>query len=142
MGSFPSVKSREVKFYYGNPRNRFWKTLGEIYGVNIGQSVKEKTAFLSAHRLALWDIVRLSEIRGSSDSSLKCVEPVDLSQILNTSPIEYILCNGKKAYELFVKHYPKLSATCLPSTSPANARFDKDKWKNAFVEIDNTAYLQ
>ena len=24
LGSFPSVKSREVKFYYGHPKNRFW----------------------------------------------------------------------------------------------------------------------
>ena len=25
LGSFPSVKSREVCFYYGHPQNRFWK---------------------------------------------------------------------------------------------------------------------
>ena len=24
LGSFPSVKSREVQFYYGHPQNRFW----------------------------------------------------------------------------------------------------------------------
>ena len=27
LGSFPSVKSREVQFYYGHPQNRFWKLL-------------------------------------------------------------------------------------------------------------------
>ena len=25
LGSFPSVKSRENNFYYGHPKNRFWK---------------------------------------------------------------------------------------------------------------------
>ena len=25
LGSFPSVKSREEGFFYGHPRNRFWK---------------------------------------------------------------------------------------------------------------------
>ena len=33
LGSFPSVKSREVSFYYGNKQNRFWKTLSEYYGM-------------------------------------------------------------------------------------------------------------
>lgn len=27
LGSFPSVKSRQVEFYYGNRQNRFWKIL-------------------------------------------------------------------------------------------------------------------
>lgn len=27
LGSFPSVKSREVGFYYGHPQNRFWRVL-------------------------------------------------------------------------------------------------------------------
>ena len=25
LGSFPSVKSREEGFFYGHPRNRFWR---------------------------------------------------------------------------------------------------------------------
>ena len=27
LGTMPSVKSREVGFYYGHPKNRFWKVL-------------------------------------------------------------------------------------------------------------------
>lgn len=30
LGSFPSVKSREQQFYYGHPRNRFWKVIAEL----------------------------------------------------------------------------------------------------------------
>ena len=30
LGSFPSVKSREISFYYGHPQNRFWKIIGTI----------------------------------------------------------------------------------------------------------------
>ena len=36
-GSFPSVKSREVGFYYGNKQNRFWKMLSQIF-----EEVQEK----------------------------------------------------------------------------------------------------
>ena len=32
LGSFPSVKSREVSFYYGHPQNRFWKVTAGIFG--------------------------------------------------------------------------------------------------------------
>ena len=39
LGSFPSVKSRETDFYYGNPQNRFWRVgsraLRLLQGVNV-----------------------------------------------------------------------------------------------------------
>ena len=35
LGSFPSVKSREMNFYYGHPQNRFWKVLAYILEVPI-----------------------------------------------------------------------------------------------------------
>ena len=31
LGSFPSVKSREEGFYYGNKNNRFWRMLSSVY---------------------------------------------------------------------------------------------------------------
>ena len=31
LGSLPSVKSREVGFYYMHPQNRFWRVLEEIF---------------------------------------------------------------------------------------------------------------
>ena len=33
LGSFPSVKSREEGFFYGHPRNRFWKILTAVCDV-------------------------------------------------------------------------------------------------------------
>ena len=32
LGSFPSVKSREGRFFYHHPRNRFWKVLTAVFG--------------------------------------------------------------------------------------------------------------
>jgi len=31
LGSFPSVKSRQNNFYYGNSKNRFWKVLASAF---------------------------------------------------------------------------------------------------------------
>lgn len=30
LGTIPSPKSREMGFYYGHPRNRFWKVLAQL----------------------------------------------------------------------------------------------------------------
>ena len=32
LGSFPSVKSRQNEFYYGNPQNRFWRVIAGCEG--------------------------------------------------------------------------------------------------------------
>ena len=57
--------------------------------------------------------------------------------ILKTANIEKIITNGKKADLLYKKYIePKfnIKATCLPSTSPANAQWSLDRlcdvWKN------------
>ena len=31
LGSFPSVKSREMAFFYGHPQNRFWRLVAALY---------------------------------------------------------------------------------------------------------------
>lgn len=133
LGSFPSVKSRENAFFYGNPHNRFWKLLAEIYGAATPQSVDEKKSFLLSRNIALWDIVSECEIEGSLDSNIKNYVVADLDKVLKQAKIEKILLNGGTAAKIFFKHYPQLAtiAVALPSTSPANARFDKTDWLSA-----------
>jgi hypoxanthine-DNA glycosylase len=130
LGSFPSVKSREVGFYYGNKQNRFWKMLGQVFGEEVGETIENKKEYLLKHNIALWDIVKSSDIEGSLDKNLKNVEVVDLNDILKKAKIEKIICNGKKAYNLFTKSYPNLQAIYVTSTSSANRRYDIEKWKS------------
>ena len=52
LGSLPSVKSREVGFYYGHPKNRFWNTLEQVFDEKIGNTIEEKTNFLLTHQIA------------------------------------------------------------------------------------------
>ena len=132
LGSFPSVISREVGFYYGNRRNRFWSLLGKIFREEIGENVDSKKAFLLKHGIALWDIAESCDVKGSSDSEIKNVSVVDLDIILNVADIGLIICNGKKSYEIFSKNYDlPIKSVCLPSTSPANVSFDESKWFDA-----------
>ena len=136
LGSFPSVKSREIQFYYGHSQNRFWKVLAALFEAPLPGSVDEKKTFLKEHRIALWDVIEQCDIIGSSDSSIKNVVPTDLNVILNAAQIEHIYCNGATSYKLFNKYQAEStgqSAVRLPSTSPANAQWSLERlieeWK-------------
>ena len=137
LGSFPSVISREVGFYYGNKRNRFWGLMRRIYGEDFGESKEEKTEFLLKNRIALWDAVVSCDIKGSLDADIKVHASADLGIIFSVADIKRILCNGKKSYNLTVAAYGDLKAKIyyLPSTSPANANFDEGAWTDIFNRI-------
>lgn len=130
LGSFPSVKSREVEFFYGHKQNRFWKVLATLLNEKIPETIAEKKQLLLTHSIALWDVIKSCTITGSSDSSIKNVVPNDLESILQTAKILQIFTNGSTADRLYKKNiFPvtKLTAIKLHSTSPANAAFTLDK---------------
>lgn len=136
LGSFPSVKSRETAFFYGHPQNRFWRVMAAILDEPIPVTVAEKTALLTSHGIALWDVIASCNIVGSSDSSITNVTPTDLTPILTTGTIRAIFTNGTTATRLYNKYQRPvtgLPTIPLPSTSPANAQKTLDdligKWK-------------
>ena len=138
LGSFPSVKSREARFFYGHPQNRFWKLMALIFEDDLPQTVEEKRAFLLRNNIAVWDVIRSCDITGSSDASIKNVVPNDLSTILNTANISNIYVNGKTAYKYYEKYTKPLiqrDAICLPSTSPANAAWNMERLESEWKVI-------
>lgn len=130
LGSFPSVKSREISFYYGHPRNRFWTLLSALLKQPIPVSIEEKKNFLLSYHIALWDVIQSCEIKGSSDSSIKNVVPNNILSLIEQSSVTHIYANGSKAYSLYEKYCKPdifLPITKLPSTSPANAAFPLER---------------
>ena len=91
LGSFPSVKSREVNFFYGHPHNRFWKVVSRLLNEDEPQSVDEKKAFLLRNRIALWDSIVSCEIENSADNTIEKVKPNDISIILKNADTKEIL---------------------------------------------------
>lgn len=130
LGSFPSVKSRETQFFYGHPQNRFWALLACLCSEDIPGTLEEKKAFLARNRIALYDVIERCSIVGSSDSSIRDVEPADLRPILNSSKVgNRIFVNGAKAHTLYQRYIQPvlgIQAEKLPSTSPANAACSLD----------------
>ena len=101
LGTMPSPKSREIGFFYMHPQNRFWSVMAEVFG--------EKFEY--------------------KNNGIKA----DIA-INTASQIRHIICTGKTAFNLWQKncaalYEPRYNLTvhCLPSTSPANAQWGKEK---------------
>ena len=75
---------------------------------------------------------------GSSDSSIKNVQPTDIGMILEKTNITRIYANGNKAGQLYKRYqFPVTGrkATVLPSTSPANAAWSLERLCEAWHVI-------
>ena len=129
LGSFPSVKSRESGFFYGHPQNRFWRVLSAVFENPTPTTIAEKKKFLLSNHIAVWDVLYSCEISGSADSTIKKTVPNDVEMILNNCNIKRIFVNGKTAekyYKKYLLQTLRRDATCLPSTSPANAAWSEE----------------
>ena len=143
LGSFPSVKSREGRFFYHHPQNRFWKVLAGVLNEPLPGTIEEKKSFLLKNRIALWDVIASCTIEGSSDSSIKNVVPNDLSGILSAAEISRIFCNGGASFQYYKKYQePRTgrSAVRLPSTSPANAAWSLDRLVREWTVIRDSLH--
>ena len=137
LGSFPSVISRKVNFYYANPNNRFWKVLSNVFE----EEIDDRKEFLIHHHIALWDVIYSCRIEGSSDASIHDVKVNDIQSLVKNSSIHTIFTTGKKA-EMLYKKYIDIDIDCiyLPSTSSANARMHVDDLVNAYKQIKERIY--
>lgn len=135
LGSMPSVISREANFYYANKSNRFWKILSVLFCKKLDNN-KDKEKFLLENNIALWDVIKSCDIKGSSDTSIKNVIVNDIESILKNSNIKAIACTGLKAYKLFNKYFDvNCDVIYLPSPSSANAKLSLDDLVNEYKVI-------
>lgn len=138
LGTMPSPKSREVGFYYGHPRNRFWKVVSDVCGEVLPESKEDKIAFALRNKIAVWDVLAGCEIKGADDSSIRNPIPNDMDVILKQADIRAVFATGTKAGQLYKRycyHKTGIEAICLPSTSPANCRVSYEELYEAYAVI-------
>ena len=131
LGSMPGVISLQAVEYYANPRNAFWKIIGELFELDIECSYESRIRQISELPLVLWDTLRACQRSGSLDSSIlrQQIEANDIGGLLEQySGLRAIVFNGA-ASEKYLKQLVKqdvparreLALLKMPSTSPANA---------------------
>jgi hypoxanthine-DNA glycosylase len=146
LGSLPGVKSLEMREYYAQPYNAFWRIMGELTGAGPALEYPARLARLRAHGIAVWDVLAAGEREGSLDSSIVRASIVvnDFNAFFERHRQLRLICfNGNTAAGLFTrKVLPRLDPAwaaierrALPSTSPAYAslRFEQKlaRWREA-----------
>lgn len=144
LGSLPGQKSLQVQRYYAHPQNAFWKIISDLFGGEVSAPYARRVKILTAHGIALWDVLAAAERPGSLDSAIvhDSAQTNDFRSFFRSHPrIRRVFFNGRKAEELFTRRvlpelgpdFAGISYVCLPSTSPAHAgmTFAKklDKWR-------------
>jgi len=124
LGSFPSVLSLAHGEYYGNPKNRFWAVMEELFAIPAALPYAERCQRLTREGVALWDVVRGCTREGSADSRIRNPVPNDITGFVRAHPsVRLIALNGTTAGHLYHRFamVPDIPSVTLPSTSPANA---------------------
>jgi double-stranded uracil-DNA glycosylase len=149
LGSLPGKVSLERGEYYAQPRNNFWRIMGELTGAAPDLPYQKRLRLLKESRIAVWDVCAAAHRPGSLDSSiqLSTVEANSLSEFLQAHRgISLIGFNGKKTKEIYdckVAQEPpdlfeRIRCEVLPSSSPANASIPYEqkllRWRTVLVE--------
>jgi TDG/mug DNA glycosylase family protein len=124
LGSFPSVLSLAHGEYYGNPKNRFWAVMEELFAIPAALPYPERTLRLTQEGIALWDVVRGCTRDGSADSRIRNPVPNDIAGFVRAHPsLRLVTLNGSTAGRLCHRfaEVQGIPSVTLPSTSPANA---------------------
>ncbi|MBQ8144445.1 MAG: DNA-deoxyinosine glycosylase, partial [Butyricicoccus sp.] len=103
LGSIPSLKSREQKFFYGHPQNRFWPVLAAVFGEAAPSTVEEKRMLALRHHIAMWDTLHSCEIRGASETSIRNPVANDLQWLIGKTEVREVFCKGATSYKSYNK---------------------------------------
>ena len=138
LGSLPGVKSLQMREYYAQPYNAFWRIMGELFGAGPALEYSARLVRLRAHGIAVWDVLAAGAREGSLDAAIVPASIVvnDFNAFFERHRRIGLICfNGNTAAGLFRRKVlpglaPKWAAIerqPLPSTSPAYAslRFEQ-----------------
>lgn len=135
LGSIPSQSSLLQQQYYAHPRNAFWPIMLNLFGHpnNIDKfSYSERVQLLLQNNIAVWDVLKHCERKGSLDAAIKMdsIKTNNFYELFTShSLIKKVCFNGAKAEAVYNQHvlpnikksHPYLQYIKLPSTSPAYA---------------------
>jgi TDG/mug DNA glycosylase family protein len=132
LGTMPSTVSKVRNQYYAHPKNAFWMIMGELFGAGPDLCYGLRKGILTAHRVAVWDVLRTCYRQGSLDADIRMDSIVtnDFSEFFSQHElIRHVFFNGMTAEQIYRKSIlPTLPETFeylvyhrLPSTSPAHA---------------------
>ena len=147
LGSFPGAVSLARGQYYAHPQNQFWRILQAIWPsspcADCASSYENKSEWLLARGLGVWDVYASCERAGSLDSAIRHPVVNDFAGLARQCPqLRAIAHNGGESFK-HAHHGAVLGLPVykLPSTSPANARLSFERKLAAWREVMGAAGL-
>lgn len=140
LGSFPGVRSLGAQQYYGHPQNHFWRIVYTLLGgegMDHRVTYEDRSSFLLAHGLGLWDVYASCEREGSLDSRIRNAVVNDFAALRERCPeLLAVAHNGAESFR-FAPLVQALGVPVhkLPSTSPANASWSFERKLAAWREV-------
>lgn len=140
LGSLPGEQSLVEQRYYANPRNQFWRLLGDVLGAHlVTLAYEERLQALLERRVGLWDVVASAVRPGSLDGAIRGHSGNDLVALSARLPdLRAVGFNGGTSFNLGRKQLAgtSLALLPLPSSSPAFTLPYSDKLKTWVVLRD------
>ena len=134
LGSMPGMASLKAGQYYAQPRNAFWRIMGELFGAGPQLPYEQRTDRLRHTGIALWDSLHSCVRPGSLDASITAEEANDFAAFFAKYPrIERVYFNGAKAEETFLR----LVLPSLPDDKPALARLPSTSAAHASMAFED-----
>lgn len=144
LGSMPGQASLAAAEYYAHPHNAFWPIMGALLGADPASSYRSRATALKTAGVALWDVLASCDREGSLDADIRhdSIVANDFAGFFAAHPrIRDVLFNGGMAETCFKRYVaPRIDTGSLrfarlPSTSPANASYSRqrklDAWREA-----------
>jgi hypoxanthine-DNA glycosylase len=147
VGTMPGVESLQKGEYYAHPKNHFWDIIFRVFKkdfdffqpVQETISYPEKIDILKKNKIALWDVLKFCDRKGSLDKEIRNEIKNNFDQFfLEHLEIRKIIFNGKNAHKYFKESYghilnDTIESYILNSTSSSNTTnvFNVlNEWKN------------
>ena len=132
LGTLPAPESLRQQQYYAQPRNAFWRIMGELFGAGPDVPYERRLKLLKENRVALWDVCASAYREGALDAAIRPASIMvnDFTRFFRTHPQVQLICfNGKTAEKLYRQRViaglsesaRAVAQKALPSTSPAYA---------------------
>lgn len=129
LGTMPGNDSLKMNQYYAHPRNVFWKIMFALFDQPFSTDYAIKKTLLRSNQIAVWDVLKVCERRGSLDVNIIEEEANNFNDFFKKHPhIDHIFFNGQQSSNYFSKNQQSaIPSTKLPSTSPAHSMSFKEK---------------
>lgn len=148
LGSFPGVRSLQSQQYYAHPQNHFWPIVQALWpqaSWPADGAYATRCEVLLAQGVGVWDVYAECARQGSLDSAIRDTRLNDFVGLLQRCPqLSGIAHNGGESFR-HAKAVRRALAEAglaervqvhgLPSTSPANASWSRERKLAAWKDV-------